>query len=147
MKTKLLGIVSILSFGLAVYGQTFGGISGEIRDAQGAIVPAAEVTLTNSATNAGRKTISNDAGLYAFPSVPPGTYEVRVMKPGFKTVTRNEVEIQVQQNARLDFDLVLGQVSETVEVSANAQLLSTENATVGTVIENKRIVELPLNGR
>jgi hypothetical protein len=147
MRTKWFGVLSTLFLCVTAYGQTFGAISGEIRDAAGAIVPTAEVTLTNAATNVVRKTISNESGLYSFPSLAPGVYSVKVTKPGFKTAASNSVEIQVQQTARLDFDLVLGQVSESVEVSANAQLLTTENATVGTVIENKRIVELPLNGR
>ena len=68
-------------------------------------------------------------------------------KAGFKTFTRPGILIQVQQSARVDAELLVGQVSETVEVSASAALLTTENATVGTVVENKRIVELPLNGR
>lgn len=147
MRTPLFRILVIYFFGVAVYGQTFGSISGEIHDAQGAVVPGAEVSVTNTATNVSRKSTSNEAGLYSFPSLPPGLYEVRVTKAGFRTSTSNNVEIQVQQNARLDFELVIGQVSEAVEVSANAVLLSTEDATVGTVIENKRIVELPLNGR
>src|SRR6202035_4220421 len=117
MRTQLFRILSILCFGLAAYGQTFGGISGEIRDAQGSVVPAAEVTITNTATNAGRKAVSNDAGLYSFPSLPPGVYDIKVTKTGFKTANRNTVEIQVQQNARIDFDLLVGQVSEAVEVS------------------------------
>ncbi len=147
MRTKLFVGTCMLWVAAAAYGQTFGSIAGEIRDAQSAVVPAAEVTVINSATNVARKTITNDAGLYSFPSMPPGTYDIRVAKPGFKVASAKSVELQVQQNARLDFELVVGQVSEAVEVSANAQLLSTENATVGTVIENKRIVELPLNGR
>lgn len=147
MRTQLFRLWVIFCFGLAAYGQTFGSISGEIHDAQGAVVPTAEISVTNTATNVSRKTTSNEAGLYSFPSLPPGTYEIRVTKPGFRTATSTNVEIQVQQNARLDFELVVGQVSEAVEVSANAVLLSTEDATVGTVIENKRIVELPLNGR
>src|SRR6476659_1414687 len=147
MRTLWFTILSICFFNAAVHSQTFGGLSGEVRDAQGAAVPTAEVSLTNVETNVSRKTVTNEAGVYSFPSLPPGQYDARVAKSGFKTATRNGIEIQVQQNARIDFDLSLGSVSETVEVSASAQLLSTENATVGTVVENKRIVELPLNGR
>ena len=86
-------------------------------------------------------------GLYTFPSVPPGIYNVKVEHPGFKTTTSNNVEVQVQQTVRLDFTLQVGQVSESMEVSATAALLQSENATVGTVVETKSIVELPLNGR
>src|SRR3954447_8311954 len=73
-------------------------------------------------------------------------YTVRAERAGFKDLVRTQVEIQVQQNARIDFELQLGQVSESIEVTASSLML-TENAAVGTVIENKRIVELPLNGR
>src|SRR5262249_12414326 len=92
-------------------------------------------------------TISNEAGVYSFPALQPGMFVLKVDKSGFKTVTIPNVEIQVQAEARVDVDMPLGQVTETVEISAQAGMLSTETATVGTVIENKRIVELPLNGR
>lgn len=128
------------------WSQTFGEITGQVRDQSGAALPAARVTATNTGTNAVRSTISTDAGVYSFPSLTPGTYAMRVEKEGFKTSTSN-VELQVQQTARVDFDLQVGQVTESVEVTAQASLLQSENATVGTVIENKRIVELPLNGR
>jgi hypothetical protein len=141
-----LGVLLILCSGISS-AQTLGGITGEVRDAQGAVIPDAEITITNVATNAVRTTVSNDAGIYSFPAIPPGTYTLRASKVGFKVTTRTDIEIQVQQNARIDLELTVGQVSESVEVSASAALLSTENATVGTVIENKRIVELPLNGR
>src|SRR3954452_1740478 len=77
----------------------------------------------------------------------PGMYDVRAEKTGFKAVTRSGIELQVQQTARLDFGLEVGQVSETIEVTSAVPLLTTENATVGTVIEQKRITDLPLNGR
>ena len=93
------------------------------------------------------QTNSNEQGLYTFPSVPPGIYNLKVEHPGFKTVTTNNVEVQVQQSVRLDLTLQVGQVTESVEVSAAADLLQSENATVGTVIETKSIIELPLNGR
>jgi hypothetical protein len=149
MKTTLfgLGIVFILCSGLPAFGQTFGEITGEVRDAQGAVVPGADVSVTNVAQNVSRTTTTNEAGVYSFPALPPGKYNLRVTNPGFKTATRSDIELQVQQSARIDIELAVGQVSESVEVSASAALLSTENATVGTVIENKRIVELPLNGR
>src|SRR5579864_1637740 len=145
MQTRLVLAVLLLS-GLSVIGQTLGDISGTVADPSGAGVPNSVVTLTNTATNAVRTTNSSDQGLYTFTSVPPGTYTVKVEHPGFKTTTSN-VEVQVQQSVRLDLTLQVGQVSESVEVSASAALLQAENATVGTVVETKSIVELPLNGR
>ena len=141
-----LGCVLLLTGSLA-FGQTFGSIGGEARDASGAVVAGATVTAINVGTNASRSVLTNEAGAYSFPSLPPGIYTVKVEKAGFKTLIRNQIELQVQLAARVDFDLQIGQVNESVEVRADAALLVTDNSTVGTVIENKRIVELPLNGR
>src|SRR5579864_3714012 len=145
MRTKLFLAVLLLS-GLSLLGQTLGEISGTVVDPSGAGVPNSVVTLTHTTTNAVRTEQTNEQGLYTFPSVPPGTYTVKVEHPGFKTTTSN-VEVQVQQSVRLDLTLQVGQVSESIEVSATAALLQAENATVGTVVETKSIVELPLNGR
>src|SRR5579863_6448954 len=135
MRTKwFLGL--LLCFGLPLLGQTLGDISGRVTDPSGAGVP-----------NAVRTENTSGEGLYTFTSVPPGVYNVRVEHPGFRAAASTNVEVQVQQSVRLDLTLQVGQVSETVEVSAQAALLQSENATVGTVIENKSIVELPLNGR
>ena len=145
MRTKLFVAVLLLS-GLSLLGQTLGEISGTVVDPSGAGVPNSTVTLTSTTTNASRTEQTNEQGLYTFPSVPPGIYNVKVEHPGFKTTTSN-VEVLVQQSVRLDLTLQVGQVSESVEVSATAALLQAENATVGTVVETKSIVELPLNGR
>lgn len=127
--------------------QTFGGFTGQISDSSGASIAGAAITITNTATNAVRTANSNEAGVYDFPSLVPGVYNVKVEKAGFKTATSNKVEVQVQQTVRLDFSLTVGQITESIEVLASAAQLTTENSTVGTVIENRRIVELPLNGR
>jgi outer membrane receptor protein involved in Fe transport len=129
------------------FGQTYGEVSGTIVDPTGAIIAGATVTITNVATGLTRTTQSNEAGVYRFPSLPPGVYTIQVKHTGFRTVTRTNVRIEVQQSARIDFEMPVGDVTETVEVKAEAALLASENATVGTVIENRRIVELPLNGR
>src|SRR5579884_322061 len=128
-------------------GQTFGEITGRITDSTGAAVPQANVSVTNVNTNAVRQTLSNESGDYSFPSLPPGVYNLKVERQGFKTEAAQNIQVQVQQTVRLDFALQVGQVSESVEVQASAAQLQAENATVGTVIENKRIVEMPLNGR
>ncbi len=130
-----------------LYGQTLGEIVGEVKDATGALVPNATVTATNAGTNASRTATTNQAGLYTFPSLVPGIYSVKVDASGFRPTTKTNVELQVQSSMRVDFALEVGQVAESIEVSGSAALMTTENATVGTVIENKRIVELPLNGR
>src|SRR6266851_2054621 len=146
MRTSLLTIVLCLSIGV-VLAQTGGSITGEVKDQSGAVAPNAAVTVTNSKTNVARSTATNSAGIYSFPDLTPGTYQVKVAAPGFETVVKTNIELQVQQTARVDFSLSVGQTTNTVEVSASGALLSTENATVGTLIEEKRISELPLNGR
>ena len=146
MPTKwILGAVCCL--GLPLLGQTLGEVTGRVSDPSGAGVPDSALTLTSTATNAVRQAVSAADGFYTFPSVPPGIYSLKTEHPGFKAATSTNIEVQVQQTVRLDFTLQVGQVSESIEVSANAALLQSENATVGTVIENKHIVELPLNGR
>ena len=132
---------------LPAVAQTQAGISGVIHDPSGAVIPGVTVTVTNPATNFVRTGISNEAGVYNFPVLQPGIYNIKVELPGFRTIEQNDVELQVQQSARIDFTLQVGDVSQTVEVSGTAALIATENATVGTVIENKRIVDMPLNGR
>ncbi len=146
---RLLAPIYFLLFVVAgvTFAQTQGVVTGHISDPTGASVPAARVTLTNTATNAVRTTVSTDSGDYTFPAVEPGFYTIRAEHTGFKTSTSNRIEVQVQQTVRLDLTLEVGQVNETVEVSAQADLLQAENASVGAVIENKQVTELPLNGR
>src|SRR5579862_2784079 len=99
-------ILVVMCFVLAgnAFGQTFGSIGGEVHDATGAVVSGAVITAVNVGTNAPRIATTNEAGAYAFPSLPPGMYTVKVEKSGFKTVVRNEIELQVQLAARVDFE-------------------------------------------
>src|SRR5258708_16257886 len=142
----LLVIAGCLSAVVAL-AQTSGSSTGEVKDQSGAMASNAAVTATNSRTNVARSTVTNAAGVYGFPDLTPGIYQVKVVAPGFETVVKTNIELQVQQTARVDFSLSLGQATQMVEVSASGNSLNTENATVGTVIEEKRISELPLNGR
>src|SRR5215472_16929901 len=144
MRQLLLGLYAIISTASA---QTLGEITGEVKDPSGAVAPGASITATNTDTNVARTTVTNAAGVYSFPALVPGPYQVKVEAPGFQPVVRSNIELQVQQTARIDFTLTVGQTTQTVEVSGAAQLLTTEGATVGTVIDEKRIVDLPLNGR
>ena len=146
MSRPVLGVVVWLALCAPAYSQTLGTITGEVKDESGATVPGATVTAQNVATNAVRTQVSNVTGNYTFPAMPPGMYQVKAELQGFKTV-QNAVELHVEETLRVDFTLAVGALTETTEVSATSTLISTSNATVGTVIENRRIVELPLNGR
>ena len=139
--TLFLSLTSLL------LAQTGGTITGEVKDPSGALVQSASITVTNAATNVARTAETNSAGLYNFPGLIPGTYQVKASSAGFQTSVAKDIELQVQQTARVDFELTVGQASQTVEVVANATQLTTDNATVGTVIEERRIMQLPLNGR
>src|SRR5262249_52736230 len=127
--------------------QTFGQITGVVADSSGGVLAGATVTVTNQQTNAARTTTTNSVGGYAFPALLPGGYKVKAEMSGLQAEIRSGVELQVAQTARLDFQLKVGALAEAVEVTGGAPLLTTENATIGTVIDNQRIVDLPLNGR
>src|ERR1035437_1198580 len=127
--------------------QQFGEITGTVTDASGAIVAGAHVTVTNSATQQVREASSNDSGVYAIPYLVPGTYAVRAEKPGFKVTTQSGLDVHVDNVARIDFQLQLGEMSQQVEVTGGAPLLNTESVALGSVIEAAQIVNLPLNGR
>src|SRR5499427_307747 len=146
MRRSFVVVLTLLFLCAPVFAQTLGTITGEVKDSTGAVIPGVVVTVTNKATNATRTTTSNAVGLYDIPALPPGQYSVKTELDGFKTATR-DVELQVQQTARVDFALELGTISEQATVTGVSPLVETTNATVGTVIENRRIVELPLNGR
>lgn len=132
---------------ISLNAQTFGEITGRASDQSGAPVAGVAIKIVNANTNAARLATTSNAGDFTFASLQPGTYNLKLEKQGFKSETSNGIEVQVQQSVRLDFILQVGQVSESINVEATAAQLQAENATVGTVIENKRIVELPLNGR
>ena len=145
-QTKLLFVLLGLALAIA-FAQTAGQITGVVTDPSGALVPNATITVTNTATNAARTTQTNAAGLYAFPDLVPGIYDVKAVMAGFDTTTKAGVEVQVQAAVRVDFALVVGQATQTVEVAAAAAQLATENATVGAVIGEQAVMDLPLNGR
>ena len=145
MRRASAAVVLWVVLAVPALAQTLGTITGEVKDSTGAVVPGATVTVVNKATNATRTTASNDVGLFDFPALPPGHYTVKSELDGFKTTSR-DLELQVQQTARVDFTLELGTISEMATVTGVSPLVETSNATIGTVIENRRIVELPLNG-
>jgi Carboxypeptidase regulatory-like domain/TonB dependent receptor len=122
-------------------------ILGLVTDSSGAVVAGATVIAKRPATNDVRTTKTNETGNYIFPLLDIGQYEVSCAAPGFKTEVRSGIELELQQKARLDFLMQVGQQAETVEVTGTTMLLRTEDATIGSVVEAKRIVDLPLNGR
>lgn len=123
-------------------------VTGQITDAAGAVVTGAEVTVTNIETSAKTSAVSNEDGVYTIPLLPPGNYNIAVAAANFKTSVQQNIKLDVAQRAKYDFQLEAGQVNETVTVRAEtAQLTSSETAALSQVIDEKRINDLPLNGR
>jgi hypothetical protein len=122
-------------------------LTGGVRDASGGVVPGATVTVTNAETGIATTTVTAEDGAYTVPSLRPGTYDVAVEIARFSRSIRRGVVLQVAQVARLDVTLQAGAVSESVEVSGGAPLLETQTSSRGSVIDQKKIVDLPLNGR
>jgi len=147
MQKLILTCFLALLLCLPGFGQTAGQITGNVTDSTGAMIPGATVTATNTDTNAVRSTTTNEVGIYTLPQMVPGTYDVRAESAGFSAAVRTGVQLAVQQLAQIDFALEVGEVTESIEVAADAAMLNTSDATVGTVIEQQRIVDLPLNGR
>src|SRR5438093_968705 len=142
----VLVFVSLLNCG-QVYAQATAQISGRVQDATAAVLPGVEITATNTATGIARTTATNEGGAYVLPNVPIGTYRLEAALPGFRTYAQSGIVLEVNSNPALNIVMEVGQVSEQVEVQANAAAVETRNVGVGQVMENARVIDLPLNGR
>ncbi|MBK5291872.1 MAG: TonB-dependent receptor [Acidobacteriia bacterium] len=138
----------LIALPLPIFGQAVTAtVVGNVSDPSGAIVPKAKVTIRNQLTNQARTTETDQTGKYEFSFLAIGSYGLTVEATGFQTSQVSAFQLSVDQVARLDVRLTIGQTTEALQVDAEAILMQTENATVGTVIDSKRVVELPLNGR
>lgn len=126
---------------------TTASFGGSIFDTTGAAVPAAKVTITNTGTGFTQNVTTDGAGMFLFSRLPVGTYQLKVDKEGFSAYVQTGIELTVNQVANQNITLQLGQVSESVNVEANAELVTTRTAANGQLIDAKRVVDLPLNGR
>jgi hypothetical protein len=122
-------------------------LAGTVSDPSGALIPGITVTVTNEATNLGTTGVTNDRGRYFIPNLKPGVYRVSVSQPGFQTYTRAGVTLQVNQTAQLNIALTVGEISEVITITAEAPILETETSSRGAVIDERKMIELPLNGR
>lgn len=131
----------------AIWAQNEGAISGTVQDSTKAVLPSATVKLTNHEQGTVRTVQTNQSGVYQFSFLPAGTYDLEVSANGFKTQTQKNIVLAVAQNTRMDISLEVGNVTENVTVSAAVAAVNTESGEVGTVVDNKRVTEMPLNGR
>ena len=142
----LFALLFSLSLALTVSAQSDRGtITGIVTDSTGAVLPKASVTATNVSKGTISKTVTNEDGNYTIPLLPAGVYLVKVELSGFRTHVREGITVQVAQTVRLDVILQVGEVSETIEVTADASLLKTETPELSTTVNNEQIARLPLD--
>src|SRR2546425_8899936 len=130
-----------------IWAQATAQIAGTVRDQSGAVLPGVEVTMTQAETGVARSAVANETGSYVLSNLPIGPYRLEAGLPGFRTFVQTGIVLQVNGSPVINPILEVGQVTEQVEVQANAALVETRSQGVGQVIENARIVELPLNER
>jgi len=143
-------LVSLLVLGSVIPAQAqlyAGSVSGVVKDSSGAMIPGAQVTLIDEAKGFSFTATTDSSGRYLFRSVPPSAYRIQVNNSGFQGQSRTGIRVNVDQNVAADFTLQIGASSETVNVTAAAPLLATQDATTGQVVDRKFINDLPLNGR
>ena len=143
----LIGLTAGRVVCLDAWAQATAQISGVVKDASGAVLPSVEIKATQTATGAVRTAVSGEDGRYVLPNLPLGPYMVEAALSGFRTYVQTGIVLQVNSDAAINPVLAIGQVTETVEVRADAALVETRNSGVGTVMDNQRVLELPLNGR
>ncbi len=148
MKSLKHIVIAAYLISLALYGQTVtGSLVGVVSDISGAVVPGAKVAASESRTNFTRSITTDSSGNYSIPLLPVGIYDIHVTAPGFKEFVRRGIELNADTRIEADASLTLGDASERVEVTADAPLVVATDATMGQVIDTRRIEELPLNGR
>lgn len=142
----ILGIALVVSLGSETLGQATSRITGVVEDSTGAVIPGTTVTLRDVDRGTTRTTLTNDQGNYNFPSLSSGDYFITCEMPGFKTAT-TRIRLEVNQTRQLNIRMEVGEVTEEVEVASTAGLLQTSDSQVGGVIENKQIVDFPIQAR
>ncbi len=148
LRPVLGAILVMLAASVTGFGQsTTGTVAGSVSDTTGALIPGATVTLTEVATHDRRTTTTGSGGDYLFPSVPPGDYVLEAVANGFKAQRRTGLKLEVNQNARLDLTLQVGDTSEVVQVNADAPMVDTRSVQLGGTVDTQRVQDLPLNGR
>jgi Carboxypeptidase regulatory-like domain/TonB dependent receptor len=141
-------VLCLFLFPLSVLAQTeTATLSGRVTDPQGAAVPGAEVVATNTDTNVSNSTKTNEAGVFVFPSLPPGPFRLTVRSQGFATLVREGLVLHVQDRIEQNLSLQVGSVDQRVTVTAESPLVNTQSAAVSTVIDRNFVQNLPLNGR
>src|SRR6059058_533734 len=129
------------------WAQSTAEVSGAVKDQTGAVLPGVEVTATQTDTGFKRTAVTNETGSYLLTNLPIGPYRLEAGLPGFRTYAQTGIVLQVNTSPVINPVLEVGQVTEQVEVQANATLVETRTVGVGQVVETARILDLPLNGR
>jgi hypothetical protein len=141
-------LTAYLAGAAILHGQSFtASITGTVMDQTGAAVPSAEVKATNMGTNASFTFSTGPNGNYSIPQLSPGTYRLEVKATGFRGYVQDGITLQVNQVPRIDITLAVGQITDRVEVTAEAPLLEATTAAMGEVVDHAKIQEMPLNGR
>src|SRR5437867_2952455 len=142
-------LFAVLFFGPvgSAYAQSTAQVSGTVRDQTGAVLPGVEVSLTQTDTGLKRSAVTDETGSYTLTNLPVGPYRFEATLLGFRTYVQTGIVLQVNSNPVINASLEVGQVAEQVEVQADAALVETRSTGIGQVIDNVRVLELPLNGR
>ena len=142
-----VGTFAVLLVAGSLFAQVTGTISGYVTDPTGSAIPKVTVKATMVQQQVTRTVQSNGEGFYSLEAMPPGAYTITAEKTGFQTLTQTNLSVSVNQNLRVDLSMTLGQVTQTVTVNGEAPLVDTRDATVSGLVDDRRVVDLPLNGR
>ncbi len=147
MRNAALSVCCLFLVCGLVWAQSTAQINGTITDQSGAVIPGAEVKVTQTATGVVRTATSNETGRYTLPNLPLGPYMLEATRDGFTKSVQTGIVLQVESNPTIDVALAVGSVGETVTVEANIAQVETRSTSLGTVVDNLRVSEMPLNGR
>jgi hypothetical protein len=146
--TRLLMVWAVLSCAAVLHSQTpTAQVIGRVTDSTQAVVPGVSITLTNVGSGSQWRTETNELGYYTLALLPPGEYRIELQREGFRSVSQSGITLAVNQTARIDFKLEVGAVAEVLDVVAASPVVERETVALGAVVENRSIVNLPLNGR
>jgi hypothetical protein len=147
MFTTCKTLTILLVFAEIILAQSTGSIQGIITDATGALLPNATVTVSNQGTGENHALKTDNAGFYSLPSLAPGAYRVEVQAPGMQTLRANDLIVAVGTTTTQNFNVKVGETSTTIEIQAASPVVESSSVSVGTVINQRTVQEIPLNGR